>query len=116
MSKLRYVTDAMLAERKAIGEFLPTIMKGTIETMQLTEQIHGVIGGAFEDGADLEGALTRLDKDLQMNPTTSVSGDNFHGWRTKHRYLTETQRNAVLAMVRIVYTCGGAFSLPEEQG
>ena len=108
---MRYLTPKQIEERRVIGAFLPTIMKGEIETLQLSNMIHGeIVYGMHERGWDLETTLNHLDSYLQVNPSTSVNGDNVDGWRTKYRYLTDNQREAVKAMIRIVYQCGGAFS------
>ena len=110
---LRRITDRMLTERRAIEDFVPTIVKGTTDTKMIARQIHGVIAYALEKEDDLELALSKLDQHLQSNPSIIVSGDNVDGWRERKRYLTDTQREAIKAMVRIVYTCGGSFGLPD---
>lgn len=112
---MRKITDAMNAERKSIEYFLPTIIKGDIDTKQVARQIHGSIAYSLEKGDDLETAIQRMDEDLEHRPSIIVSGCNLDGWRERKRYLSVKQRDAMKALVRVIYTCGGSFSTPPPE-
>ena len=92
-------TPAMQFQRKSLETFLQSFLKGEAQSI-LASQIHTIVASAGSGGDGLAAVLEKLDVSLQTVPVRTVTGDNLTGWKTRTNYLTERQREQVLAAVK----------------